>query len=300
MVSKPEIIGQKLMNRVLSRNKDYGGILGEITGAQGTGKTSVLLSLTHRTIERNPDEKIFWREQTNAPIQIFKLGLDKINFMVPEDESIVFRDRDAKLAEVEVDPVTKFKLKEITYKIKNEDGKTKEATRIIPDYRDVYKKGQRGKANLVFFKSTYDWMEFLTSLREAGEWSNIFIDEMADICPSVNSGNLFKRIIKFSGTMGAVRRCMMNVFYNTQTAQDVDWKIRKKVMLMIFLPGAIKDKKSRVSQKAIDNLIRDPKNGNEAFLDMGGDFGKVRFTDIYKPVPGYHIEAHHIQDDEYE
>jgi len=300
MPSKSEIIGQKLMNRVLSRNKDYGGILGEITGAQGTGKTSVLLSLTHRTIERNPDEKIFWREQTNAPIQIFKLGLDKINFMVPEDESVVFRDRDAKLAEVEVDPVTKFKLKEITYKIKNEDGKTKEATRIVPDYRDVYKKGQRGKANLVFFKSTYDWMEFLTSLREAGEWSNVFIDEMADICPSVNSGNLFKRIIKFSGTMGAVRRCMMNVFYNTQTAQDVDWKIRKKVMLMIFLPGAIKDKKSRVSQKAIDNLVRDPKNGNEAFLDMGGDFGRVRFKDIYRPVPGYHIEAHHIQDDEYE
>jgi len=297
MVSKPEIIGHKLMERVLSRNKDYGGILGEITGAQGTGKTSVLLSLTHRTIERNPDEKVFWREQTNAPIQIFKLGLDKINFMIPEDDSIVFRDRDTKLEEVELEPLTKFKLREVTTKSKNAEGKYIETTKIIPDYKDVYQKAKRGQANIVYFKSPHDWMEFITSLRQAGEWTNVFIDEMADICPSVNSGNLFKRIIKFSGTMGAVRRCMMNVFYNTQTAQDIDWKIRKKIMLMIFLPGAVKDKKSRVTQKAIDNLIRDPINGNEAFLDMGGDFGKVRFTDIYKPVAGYHLEAHHIDDD---
>lgn len=299
MVSKSEVMGHKLMERVLTRNKDYGGILGEITGAQGTGKTSVLLSLTHRTIKRNPEEKIFWREQTNAPIQIFKLGLDKINFMIPEDGSVIFRDRDRKLEEVELDPVTTFKLKEITVKSKNEEGKIQKTTKIIPDYNDVYRKAKKGKANLVYFKSPYDWMEFLSSLREAGEWSNVFIDEMADICPSVNSGSLFKRIIKFSGTMGAVRRCMMNVFYNTQTAQDVDWKVRKKVMLMIFLPGAVKDKKSRVTQKAIDNLLRDPKKGNEAFLDMGGDFGKVKFTDIYRPVPGYHIEAHVLDDEEY-
>ena len=297
MVSKPEIIGQKLMERVLSRNQDYGGILGEITGAQGTGKTSVLLSLTHRTIKRNPDEKIFWREQTNAPIQIFKLGLDKINFMIPEDESIVFRDRDAKLEHVELEPITKFKLKEIVTKKKDEKGKDIETTRIVPDYKDVYKKAKRGKANLLYLKTPFDWMEFMISLREAGEWSNIFIDEMADICPTGSSGALYKRITKFSGTMGAVRRCMMNVFYNTQTAQDVDWRVRKKVMLKVFLPGAIRDKSSRVKQSAIDNLLRDPINGNEAFLDMGGDFGKVKFTDIYKPMSGYHIEAHRLDEE---
>jgi len=277
MPSKSEIIGQQLIKRILSRNKDYGGILGEITGAQGTAKTSVLLSLSHRTIKRQPDEKIFWREQTNSPIQIFKLGLDKINFMVPDNERIVFRDRDNKLEHVELSPLTYFK---------------------TGDYQDLYEKAERGKANLVYFTTPYEWMDFMTHLREAGEWVNVFIDEMADICPSVNSGELFTKVRDFAGVMGAVRRCMMNVFYNTQTAQDVDWKIRKKVMLNVFLPGAISDKKSRVTQKAIDNLIRDPIHGNEAFLDMAGEFGKVRFTDIYKPVQGYHIEAHVLPEEE--
>jgi len=277
MPSKLEIIGQHLMERVLSRNQDYGGILGEVTGAQGTAKTSVLLSLTDRTIKRNPDEKIFWREQTNAPIQIFKLGLDKINFMVPDNRRVIFRDRDNKLEEMEISPITYFK---------------------TDDYRDLYEKAERGKANLVFFDSVYKWMDFMTYLKEVGEWVNIFIDEMADICPSVNSGQLFTDIRDFAGVMGAVRRCMMNCFYNTQTAQDIDWKIRKKVMLNIFLPGAIADKKSRVTQKAIDNLIKDPINGNEAYLDMAGEFGKVRFTDIYKPVKGYHIEAHVLPEEE--
>jgi len=271
MVSKLEIIGEKLMERVLSRNQDYGGILGEITGAQGTGKTSVLLSITDRTITKQPEEKIFWREQVNAPIQIFKLGLDKINFMIPNNGKIVFRDRDKKLEHVELSPITYFEPK---------------------NYAQVYELAKKGKANLIFFTSPYEWMDFITYLREVGEWTNIFIDEMADIAPMGEPGRLYKRIGRFSGTMGAVRRCMMNLFYNSQTVSDVDWRIRKKVMFNIYLPGAISDKKSRVTQKAIDNLIRDPINGNDAFLDMSGEFGKIKFTDIYKPIQGYHIEAH--------
>ena len=267
--SKPEILGKKILDRALGRNKDYGGILTEITGAPGSSKTSVILSISKHTITKHPKEKIFWREQTDAPLQIFKLGEEYCNFMVKDSSGLVFRDRDKHLAPIDLHPV------------------------YFHDYDDLFQKAKAGKANIVFFDDTYDWMEFITYLRNAGEWVNVFIDEMADICPAVNAGKLFRRIRDFSGTMGAVRRCMMNVFYNSQTVQDIDWKIRKKVMLKIFLPGAIADKYSRITQLAIDNLARDPVHGNEAFLDLGGEFGKVRFTDIYKPVEGRHIEGHY-------
>lgn len=268
MVSKPEIIGENILNRALGRNKDYGGILGEITGAQGTSKTSVLLSITNHTRALHPNEKIFWREQLNAPLQIFKLGQGSYTFWIKNTANIVFRDRDKHLKEIDVHAKT------------------------FSSYKELYDEAEPGTANVLFFDDNYEWMDFIAFLREVGEWVNVFVDEMADICPSVNAGNLFIRIRDFSSVMGAVRRCMMNVFYNTQTAQDVDWKIRKKVMMKVFLPGAIKDRTSRVTQQAIDNLTRDPVRGNEAYLDFGGEFGKVKFTDIYKPINGYHIEAH--------
>ena len=62
-------------------------------------------------------------------------------------------------------------------------------------------------------------------------------------------------------------------------------------MIKIFLPGARADSQSRVTQRAIDNLDRDPVKGNYAYLDDGGTFGRVRFTEIYKPIPGLSWEA---------
>ena len=63
-------------------------------------------------------------------------------------------------------------------------------------------------------------------------------------------------------------------------------------MIKIFLPGAKADKNTRVRQTAIDNLIRDDKYGNHAYLEMGGEFGTTIFSDIFTPKPEFHIEAY--------
>jgi len=269
MESVPEIMGSKIMKRTISRDQDHGGILSELTGAQGTGKTSVLLAFTDNTITSNPSEKIFWREQMDAPLQTFKLGLEKIRFFVKKDSNVIFRDRNKRLEEIDLNPV------------------------YFRDYEELYEIAPNGRASVVFFDNDHEWMKFIHYLRGVGEWVNIFIDEMADIAPSVCSGDLYQRVVKFSNDMGAVRRCMMNCFYNTQTASDVHWTIRKKVMLKVFLPGATSVKTTRVTQKAIDGLDRNSNLGNEAYLDIGGEFGIVRFKNIYKPDPRYHVEAHY-------
>lgn len=271
MVSKTEIEGRKIIDRTLGRDQDHGGVLAEITGAQGTSKTSTLLAFTNFTQIRHPEEKIFWREQTRAPLQIFKLGVGKYEFLVKKGSEVVFRDRNNKLQIV--------------------DDREDLPIRYFDTYEDAYNMATPGKASVVFFHDHYEWMDFIDYLREAGEWLNVFLDEMADIAPADCSGDLYGRIRDFSGTMGSVRRCMMNVFYNTQTVADVNWRIRKKVMLKVFLPGAKADRRSRITQRAIDALDRNPVLGNEAYLDYGGEFGKIRFTDIYKPDHSRHIEA---------
>ena len=49
---------------------------------------------------------------------------------------------------------------------------------------------------------------------------------------------------------------------------------------------------SRIKQRAIDNLDENPETGNQAYLEFSGKFGRTYFTDIYKPVKGFHWEAH--------
>jgi len=268
----PQNQGKKLWHRLVERNLDHGGVLAEITGAMGTSKTACLLFLCDYIMKHRPYERIFFREQVNAPLQIFKIGdPSKFSFYVKSDAEIQFLDRNNRLAPVNIHH------------------------KLFDTYDDLYEMTEPNKVSVVFFKDDEEWMDFIEYLRGVGEWTNILVDEMADITPEGAGGDLFRRIEKFSTTMGAVRRCMMNVIYNTQSVGDLHWKIRHKVMMHIYFRGARKDRNSRIAQKYIDSLDVNERKGNEAWIEQSGEFGKIRFSSIYKPNPKYHIEAHRVE-----
>ena len=102
---------------------------------------------------------------------------------------------------------------------------------------------------------------------------------------------MWKKIKDFSETVKEIRKCNINLFTNTQTITDIDYRVRRKLMVKVFLPGAIRDPTSRVTQRAIDNLRRDPINGNNAYIDAGGLFGGVKFPRIFKPSKKLSWEA---------
>jgi len=264
--------GQKLWHRLVERNIDHGGILGEVTGAMGTSKTGCLLFLADFIMQNRPFERIFFREQVNAPLQVFKIGeASKYTFFVKNDAEIAFRDRNKKLEIIEEFPYETF-----------------------DTYEELWEKSKPGNVSVVFFKTDAEWMDFIDWLRNAGEWVNVLVDEMADIVPNGAGGTTYKRIEKFANTMGAVRRCMMNVMYNTQSIADVHWKVRHKAMFHVYFRGAKPDKRggSSIKQKAINSLDVNEKKGNEAWIEMFGVYGKLRFSQIYRPNPDYHIEAY--------
>lgn len=267
--STPEIEGQRIVEKILRRDPDHGGYLIEITGAQGTSKTAALFAFAQSTINKHPHEKIFFREQTDAPLQVFKFGEGNYEFFVKESSSITFRDRSQRLRKADI------------------------PYRTFSTYEELYNMSPRGKITVPFFDNDHEWTTFIHYLRNVGEWVTILIDEMSDIAPYGSSGNLFKQLKQFANDMGAVRRCMMNVFYNTQSVSDVDWRIRKKTMASVYFRGAIPDKTSRVKQHAVDALQINHKLGNEAFIDDIGQFGKVRFSKIFSPNHKYQVEAHY-------
>jgi len=174
MTSKPEVEGDKLMRRVLHRDPDHGGILAEITGAQGTSKTASLFSLAKYTLKKYPKEKIFFREQTEAPLQCYKLGEGNFKFFTKDTANITFHDRQKRLKKIDIPHQT------------------------FSTYDELYEIAEQGKVNIPFFDDAHEWMDFIHHLRGVGEWTTILIDEMADICPYGSSGNLYSRVKSFA------------------------------------------------------------------------------------------------------
>ena len=266
-LSKSEINAERILKRIHIHDPDSGGVFTEVTGSQGSAKTSVLLSFMNYTLEHYPGEKVFWSSCYFAPLQFVKIGKDKFNIMVKRGCGVSFHDRNQRLKQI-YPKTCKFK-----------------------DFDELYDKANPEMCNAVFFGDRLKWIDFIHYLRSVGEWCHIYIDEMSELCPAFTSGKLWHKIKDFSMDLKEVRKCMMNVHTNTQSVSDIDHRIRTKVMVKIYLPGARSDNVSRITQTAIDNLNEDPVNGNEAFLEYSGKFGKTVFRDIYKPIPGMHWEA---------
>jgi len=265
-ISKGEIEAERILKRLHVHDLDAGGIFSLITGAQGTSKTSVMLSFMDYAIEHHPNEKIFWSGTYNAPLQFVK-SKHPYQIMVKKGSGVRFFDRNDGLKEI---------FPEVIY---------------FNDYADMYKKAKPGVCNAVFFGDRALVMGLIHFLRGTGEWCHVFIDELSEISPSFSSGKLFHMIGNFSIDLKETRKSFTNVHTNSQAVGDICFRIRNKVMLKIFLPGSRAGKDTRLSQNALDNLSEDHVNGNEGYIEMNGRFGKVRFRDIYKPNPKIQWEA---------
>jgi len=266
--------GKHILTVINQHDLDHGGNFVEVTGSQGSGKTSAMLGLMSYTMQHHSEEKVFWSSSYDAPLQFIKIGQNKkeiferCNFLVLKDSGVTFHDR--------LDDGNHVKdIKPIYFEIKEKDD--------IMDFSDLYDKAEPGKVNAVFFGDRYLWMDYIHWLRRVYDWIHIYIDEFGEVCPSDQAGKMYKRIRDFAETAKEVRKCNMNVFINTQSATDIDYRVRKKLMIKIFLPGSKADAQSRVKQRAIDNLQRDKERGNQAYIDIGGVFGRIRFSQIFKP-----------------
>jgi len=276
MPSKPEIEGERILKQLLGQRAEYGGALTYITGAMGGGKTSAMLAWMKYTLIHHPEQKVFFSETYDAPLQTFKLGKQYCQFFIKEDSQVVFRDLNDSLKEVDVEYQT------------------------FSSFEELWEKTKRGKVNTVFFGNRTHWMEFIAFLRHKGEWIHVFIDEIGEVVPSNTSGKLHRRIGQFAIFSKDFRKCRMKVIANTQSIRDMDWRMLDKFMYRVFLPGAMADRKhSRVVQRAIDNLEGNEFHGNDAFIDRQGKFGLINFSDVFKPDPNIMIEAHNKDLDEY-
>lgn len=266
-LSRSEVNAERILRRIHVHDYESGGIYSEVTGAQGSGKTSVLLSFLDYTLKHYKKEKAFWNECFLSPLQFLKIGAGRYTIMVEKDAGVTFHDRARKGAQISPDVI------------------------MFDGFQDLWDKSIPGKCNAVFFKQRPMLMDFVGFLRGAGEFVHVFVDEMSEVCPAFSAGKSWKKTRDFSFILKDVRKTMINLHSNTQSVQDVDHRCRSKIMLKIYLPGSRADKFSRLTQRALDNLHEDTISGNEGYLELSGKFGKCSFSDIYKPDVNKHWEA---------
>lgn len=251
-----------IMNRIRQQDKEMGGVFTESTGMQGASKTAAMLSFLEDNMIRHPDQKNFWRNTFDSPLQFTKLKPGDWELLIEKDTDITFYERKPGLPTIDLDVYTKR----------------------FSGSADLYEKATPGKCSAVFFKDETTWYKFLKYLRKTGEWSHVFLDEYGELFPANPSGVLYRMLMEASLDLGEVRKCFTNVHATTQVTSDVDYRIRGKIMIFIYFPGARVEGRGLVKQIAVNCLEMNPTKGNQAWLELRQHrYGKGRFTKIYKP-----------------
>ena len=277
---KNEQAYKNILERLHIHSKDDGGVFCLITGSQGSAKTSAMLSVAKYNMLYHADEPVFFSGCYDSPLQFIKLGPKKWHIFVKEGSNVIFRDRDRDLKIFTPPHQTYFKVTE-------NDGEK--------DYSDVWNKAKKGKCNAVFFGDRFEWIDFITWLREKG-WCHVFLDEISEICPANTSGDLWRKIREFNLILKDTRKCFTDIYCNTQSCGDIDYRTWAKIMVWFFLPGSKKSKQSSVLQGAINSLKKSKEFGNEGYIEFSGEWTHTRFTDFFAPIDGYHWDAHVLKE----
>jgi len=251
-----------IMGRIRKQDKDMGGVFTESTGMQGAAKTSAMLSFVDDNILKHPDQKNFWRNTYDSPLQFTKLTPGSWEILVEDSIDVVFYERKAGLPPVNLEGLVKK----------------------FSSFSELYEIATPGKCSSIFFQDETSWYGFLKYLRKTGEWSHVFFDEYGELFPANPSGALYRMIMDASTDLGEVRKCFINVHATTQMTSDVDYRVRGKIMIFIYFPGARVESRGLVKQIAVNSLDLNPIKGNQAWMELRQHrYGKGRFTQIYKP-----------------
>lgn len=278
MSKTPDETGKEILERIIQRKVNPGGMATELTGAKGSGKTSLFLNLAEIFSEKYPNELLIWREALESPIQFIKFP--NWSLYVEENTNLRILDQNDGGRELNIPYETFEPLPVVSYdvqKMEKDKDFFKENQERKRQQNEIFSKlcrvMRKGRLNVVYFSKLQFWIDLLRYLRSVPKWQTLFIDEYEDLFPSYNIGELWKRIEWTKNNFKQIRKGLVNVFVNTQAKTDVDWRIRVKMDVWGYLFGAVPDMVSPVKKGAVANL-----SIGEAWLDWGrSHYGKINF-----------------------
>jgi len=264
-------VGHEIKERILRRNSDDGGVLVEILGIQGSGKTSLMHSLADEIMSNCPDEIVIWKDSPRSQCQFTRFN--KWHIYVEQGMNMKFRDVDTNQF-VDV-PITMFS--------------------TFDEFMSLARPGQ---LNVIYLKDNPRYVEFIGFLRLYRGWQTFFIDEYEDLAPQDARKKEWEMVQKLAFEFKHIRKGLLSVFCNTQKNTDVYWKVRNKIMARIYLHGSKVDSDSPIQQYAVNKRYEDMPNKRWMWMDFGQAlYGKGWFRGYPPKKPT--INAVDLDEDRY-
>ena len=251
----------KRLHRLLYDKYDdnYGASVIGISGDQGSVKTSFCLDLAEKKMKHHKDEKIFWRETYDSPMQCRRLLRYKYKIYVEEGTNIKFQQKGY---DIEPDYIVFKKIKELYETVK-------------PRY-----------LNVVFFKNMKQWTELIRHCNNYnGQWDTVFLDEMEGLyyegADNQTSEKLWKWMRESGNVIKECRKGHTSVAGNYHDENLIDHRVRGKFMFRVYGFGAIVNRsRSRVNQPAVDQCEL-----GEFYIAKGRHrYGKIGLKNFYPAV----------------
>jgi len=288
-------IGNQHLQNIFVRDPEQGARLLIITGEQGSGKTTLMLIFAKKMMET---DYVVWRGRDLAQWHRFPDYWRNVVIFAHENDDLTF------------------------LKIPHNGGEPEELddVRIIKysDPRDIIPRLRKTKINVVYepsfysisdelaydilarsniaispkrrkaMKASFFWFEFFFRLlqRPDRRWISVFLDEVDDIMPETPKGLQWVLQEWMKDTIKDLRKAFINFIGSAHILTNVDWRIRSKIQIRIYLKGAQIEKNSLLKGSKA-SFVHKLQPGT-ALIEWG-TYGVFTFKPL--PHPGFDVLA---------
>jgi len=213
-------------DKLFWRDPRFGGITAIVFGEMGAGKTTFLTNIALAMFKH---DYIIWRGMFSA--QALYYWPKEFQLLVPDG---------FKLKVWNIDKRTPVNLE--AYHFSN--------------YEQMLDALEINRLNVVFMPIDM-WKEFVSTLHKLWDrnaWLTLIFDEVEELCPPYAQGEDWRINERIAEAVKEYRKCWISFYCATQQPSDVDYRLRNKMMLRVYLKGAKKMSIERFRQELIDNL----------------------------------------------
>ena len=154
---------KEILERRMLRDAEPGGITSLTVGPPGSGKTNQLIHDAKTIFVKHPDELVFWWDNPESSVQYNRKGV-QYQIFVEAGCNISFRN---------LTSGGNIKIKFTRFN--NFDD--------LVDKDTGFGLAKPMQLNVIYFKSMYSVIDFITHLRKTVGFQSIFIDEIETIIP---------------------------------------------------------------------------------------------------------------------
>jgi len=253
--TNPEKEGKRIYDVMLSRDPDVGATVILVSAGMGGVKTSCCLDYVEKVMQWYPSEKVFWRESLKSPVQFTKIIGYDFRIFVEKGYDLVFKN-------IHTNKVFK---PNITF---------------FKDFDELLALSKGQTLNVVFFKDTSSWVDFIQYLNNCEGWYTVAMDEIEDIFPSGTSGDDWKDMQRAGDVIKHCRRGLTTIIGNVHKGRAIDWRVLDKIMIQLYGFGSKPPKESRINRGCLDRISRGEFWVEEEYTR----FGYIKIRRIHKPV----------------